>query len=228
MVQKVPECLTHGGCCETPPPLPPRGSATPSKCGAANGEAVPGLPTNTRSVHPILDPHELMNCRLEQLAAIQTEMSEFARLVEARNHLCRQTELRRSFLETDQMLSEGQQRLDQVVQRREQLAAELNAHQLRLAAAGRVMEPLDDRIVAALTAKFDKRSAALDKIAELLAVHTRVAEEALQPLIPPKMSGDVGPSDRGMITVHHPFKAARTHSRLAVMTNALMSLRFHQ
>ena len=125
-----PEYLTHGGCCETPPPPMPRGSATPSKCGAASSEADPGSPTSTSSVHPILDPHELMNCKLEHLAVMQAEMSEFARLVEARDSLCRQTELCRSFLETGQMLSEGQQRLDQVVQRREQLAAELNAHQL--------------------------------------------------------------------------------------------------
>ena len=124
-----------------------------------------------------------MNCRLELLAAIQAEMSEFARLVEARNHLCRQTELCRSSLETGQMLSEGQQRLDQVVQRREQLAAELDAQQLRLAAAGKEMESLDGRLAAALNAKFDKRSAALDKSEKLLAALTRLAEEALQPLV---------------------------------------------
>ena len=199
VVQKVPECLTHGGCCETPPPPPPRGSAAPSKCGAANGEAAPGSPTSTRSVHPILDPHELMNCRLEQLAAIQAEMSEFARLVEARNNLCRQTELCRSLLENGQTLSEGQQRLDQVVQRREQLAAELNAQQLRLAAAGREMESLDDRLAAALNAEFDKRSAALDKSEKLLAALTRVAEEALQPLVSSEKRGNVGPCDRGAI-----------------------------
>ena len=92
----------------------------------------------------------------------------------------------------------GQQRLDKIGQRMEQLAAALDAQQLRSIAAGRAMAALDDRI-AALEAKLDKQSAALDKIAELLAVHTRVAEEALQPLISPKMSGDVGPSDRGMI-----------------------------
>ena len=91
MVQTEPECLTHGGCYETPPPPLPRGTAASSKCGAANSEAEPGPPTSTRTVHPILDPHELMNCRLELLAVIQEEMSEFARLVEARNHLCRQT-----------------------------------------------------------------------------------------------------------------------------------------
>ena len=94
---------------------------------------------------------------------------------------------------------EGQQRLDQVVQRREQLEADLNAHQLRLTAAGRVMESLDDRIKTALNAKFDKQSAALDKSVALLAVLTRVAEEALQPLVSPETSGDVGPCDRGVI-----------------------------
>jgi hypothetical protein len=199
VVQNEPECLTHGGCSETPPPPLPRGTVTPSKYGAANCEADPGPPTSTRTVHPILDPHELMSCRLKHLAAIQAEMSELARLVEARNHLFRQTELCRSFLETGQMLSEGQQRLEQVVQMREQLEAEIIAQHLRLAEVGREIVSLNDRMAAALNAKLDMQSAALDKIAERLAVHTRVAEEALQPLIPPKMSGDVGPSDRGMI-----------------------------
>ena len=199
MVQSEPECLTHGGCSETPPPPLSRGTVTPSKYGAANCEADPGPPTSTRTVHPILDPHELRSRRLKLLAAIQAEMIEFARLVEARNHLFRQTELCRSFLETGQMVSEGQQRLEQVVQMREQLEAEIIAQHLRLAEVGREIMSLNDRMAAALNAKLDKRSAALDKIAERLAVHTRVAEEALQPLIPPKMSGDVGPSDRGMI-----------------------------
>ena len=104
MVQSEPECLTHGGCSETPPPPLSRGTVASSKYGAANCEADPGPPTSTRTVHPILDPHELMNFRLEHLALIQAEMSEFARLVEARNHLCRQTELCRSFLDTGQML----------------------------------------------------------------------------------------------------------------------------
>ena len=74
-----------------------------------------------------------MSCRVEHLAVIQAEMLEFARLAEVRNKLCRQTELCRSFLEAGQM-PEGQQRLDQVVQRREQLAADLDAHQLRFTA----------------------------------------------------------------------------------------------
>ena len=158
-------------------------------------------------------------------------MSEFARLAEARNNLCRQTELCRSFPETGQMPLEGQQRLGQVVQRREQLAAELNAHQLRLAAAGRAMESLDDRIVAALNAKFDKRSAALDKSVELLAVLTRVAEEALQPLVSFKMRGNVGPCDRGAIAGSssvqgsaNAFAAGREPKRVDVPPVAQMSV----
>ena len=75
----------------------------------------------------------------------------------------------------------GQQRLDKIGQRSKQLAADLNAHQLKSIAAGRVMAALGDRIIAALNVKFDKQSAALDKSVELLAVLTRVAEEALQP-----------------------------------------------
>ena len=50
MAQSEPECLTHGGCYETPPPSLSRGSATPSKCGAANGEAVSGSPTRAHAL----------------------------------------------------------------------------------------------------------------------------------------------------------------------------------
>ena len=139
-----------------------------------------------------------MSCRDEHLAVIQAEMLESARLVAVGNKLHRQAETCRSLLESGQMLLGGQQRLDKIVQRIEQLAAALDAQRLRSIAAGRAMAALDD-MIAALDAKLDKQSAALDKTAELLAVHTRVAEEALQPLISPKMSGDVGPSDRGMI-----------------------------
>ena len=195
MVQSEPECLTHGGCSETPPPPLSRGTVAPSKYGAANYEADPGPPTSTRTVHPILDPHELMSRRLKLLAAIQAEMSEFARLVEARNHLFRQTELCRSFLETGQMLSEGQQRLEQVVQMREQLEAELNAQHLRLAEAGREMESLGS-MAAALNAKCGKLSAALDKSAEPMAALTRGAEEALQPLVSSVKRGNTGSCDR--------------------------------
>ena len=167
VVQKVPECPTHDGCCETPPSSPPHGSATPSKGRAANGQAFSGSPTSTRSVHPILDPHEIKDCRHEQLAAIQAEVSKLARPAEARDNLCRQTEFRRFLLEKDQALSEGQQRLEQVVRTREQLAAELVA-QLRLAAPGKLTESLDDMSAIALNVTLDERSVALGKSEELL------------------------------------------------------------
>ena len=172
--------------------------ATPPKCGPANSEADSGQPTSTRTDYPILDLHELMSRRVEHLAVIQAEMLESARLVEVGNKLRRREETCRSFLEAGQMLLGGQQRLEKIGQRIDQLAADINAQQLRLIAAGRAVLALNDRINAEY-AKIDKQCAALDKHVELLAVHTRVAEEALQPLIPPKMSGDVGPSDRGMI-----------------------------
>jgi hypothetical protein len=198
MIQSEPECLAHDGCCETPSPSLPRGSATPPKCGPANSEADSGQPTSTRTLHPILDLHELMSCRDEHLAVIQADMLESARLIAVGNKLHRQAESCRSLLESGKMPLGGQQRLDKIGQRMEQLTAALDAQRLRSIADVRAMAALGDRI-AALEAKLDKQSAALDKIAELLAVHTRVAEEAMQPLISPKMSGDVGPSDRGMI-----------------------------
>ena len=111
------------------------------------------------------------------------------------------------------MQSEGQQRLEQVVQMREQLDAELNAQQLRLAAAGREMEPLDDRLAAALNAKFDKRSAALDKAEKLLAALTRVAEEALQPLVSSEKRGNVGPPWRDRRFVIRTRQHERVRSR---------------
>ena len=94
------------------------------------------------------------------------------------------------------MLLGGQQRLETIGQRIEQLAADLNAQQLRLIAAGRVMAALNGRIHAEY-AKIDKQSAALGKLAELLAEQMRVAEEALQPLASSKMSRDAAPSGRG-------------------------------
>ena len=139
LVQSELERLANGGCCETPPPSLPRGSATPPKFGPANSEADSGQPTSTRTDHPTLDLHELMSRRVEHLAVIQAEMSESARLVEVGNKLCRQTELCRSFLEAGQMPFGGQQQLDKIVQRSEQLATDLNAQQLRSIAAGRVM-----------------------------------------------------------------------------------------
>jgi hypothetical protein len=199
MIQSESECLAHDGCTETPSPSLPRGSATLPKCGPANSEADSGQPTGTRTLHPILDLHELMSCRDEHLAVIQSEMVELARLAEVGKKLRRQNVAQASALTlTGQMLLGGQQRLEKIGQRIDQLAADINAQQLRLIAAGRAVVALNDRIHAE-NAKIDKQRAALDKHVELLAVHTRVAEEALQPLIPPKMSGDVGPSDRGMI-----------------------------
>ena len=97
------------------------------------------------------------------------------------------------------MLLGGQQRLDKIGQRLEQLTADLNAQQLRLITAGRVMAALDDRMYAEYVNKIDNQSAALDKLAELLAEQMHVAEEALQPLASSKMSGDAAPSDCGMI-----------------------------
>ena len=148
----------------------------------------------------ILDLHELMSRRVEHLEVIQSEMVELARLAEVGKQLCRQKENSRSVLEAGQMLLGGQQRLEKIVRRFEQqLAAGLNAQQLRLITAGRVMAALDGRIHSEYVSKIDKQSAALGKLAELLAEHMRVAEEALQPLASSKMSGDVAPSDRGMI-----------------------------
>ena len=198
VAQKVPECPTHDGRCETPPSSPPHGSATPSKGRAANGQAFSGPPTSTRSVHPILDPHVIKYCRHEHLAVIQAEASKLARLAEARNNLSRQTEFRR-FLEKDQALSEGQQRLEQAVRTREQLAAELAAR-LRLAAPGKLSESLYDMTAIALNVTSDERSVALGKSVELLDALTRVAEETLQSPDYPRKRG-VGPCDRGTSAV---------------------------
>ena len=90
MIQSEPECLAHDGCCETPSPSLPRGSATPTKCGPANSEADSGQPTSTRTLHPILDLHELKSGRDEHLAVIQSEMVELARLAEVGKKLRRQ------------------------------------------------------------------------------------------------------------------------------------------
>ena len=75
----------------------------------------------------ILDLHELMSRRVEHLEVIQSEMVELARRAEVGKQLCRQKENSRSVLEAGQMLLGGQQRLDKIVQRIEQLAADLNA-----------------------------------------------------------------------------------------------------
>ena len=96
------------------------------------------------------------------------------------------------------MLLGGQQRLEKIGQRIEQLAADFNAQQPTLIAAGKVMAELNGRMHVEYV-KIDKQSAALDKHAELLAEQMRVPEEALQPLASSEMSGDAAPSDRGMI-----------------------------
>ena len=71
-------------------------------------------------------------------------MLESARLVEVGNKLRRREETCRSFLEAGQMLLGGQQRLEKIVRRFEQqLAAGLNAQQLKLIVAGRVMASLN-------------------------------------------------------------------------------------
>ena len=194
VVQKVPECPTHDGRCETPPSSPPHGSATPPKGRAANGQAFSGPSTSKRSVHPILDPHEIKDCRHEHLAVIQAEASKLARLAEARSNLNRQIEFRR-FLGKDQALSEGPQRLEQAVRTREQLAAELAARR-RLAARGKLSESLYDMTAIALNVTSDGRSAALGRSVELLDALTRVAEETLQSPDYYRKCG-VGPCDRG-------------------------------
>jgi len=88
------------------------------------------------------------------------------------------------------------------------------------------MESLDDRIAIALNAKFDKRSAALDKSVELLDALTRVAEEALQPPPPPK-SVALGLTTVARSLYHHPCKAARTRSQPVVSPSTLVGPRLH-
>ena len=178
----------------------------------ANSEAGSGQPTGTRVGYPTLDLHELMSRRVEHLAVIQTEMVALARLAEVGKELRGHNETCHSVLETGQMmLLGGQQRLETIGQRIEQLAADLNAQQLRLIAAGRVMAALNDGAHAGYV-KIDKQSAALDKLAELLAEHRRLAEEVLQPLASSKMSGDAAPSDRGMIDSSYIIHARRRES----------------
>ena len=183
VAQKVPECPTYDGRCETPPSSPPHGSATPPNGRTASGQAFFGPPTSTRSVHPILDPHVIKYCRHEHLAVIQAEASKLARLAEARDNLNRQTEFRR-FLEKDQALYEGQQRPEQAVRTREHFAAELAAR-LRLAAPGKRSEPLYDMTAIALNATSDERSVALGKPVKPRDVLTRVAVKTLQSRLSP-------------------------------------------
>ena len=128
----------------------------------------------------------------------QAEVLKLSRLAEARNNLSRQTEFRR-FLEKDQALYEGQQRLERAVRTREQLAAELAAR-LRLAAPGKLSKSLYDTTAIALNVTSDERSVAFGKSVELLGALTRVAEETLQSPDYPRKRG-VGPCDRGTSAV---------------------------
>ena len=164
--------------------------------------------------------------RLEQLAAIQTEKPEFARLVEARNNLCRQTELCRSLLENDQTLPEGQQRLDQVVHRREQLAAELHAHQLRLAAAGRKRSHSAIGLLLSLTPSSTSevlRSTNLWNSWTRLPVWLR---RRYSPPPPPK-SVALGLTAVARSLSHHPRKAALTRSQPVVSPSTLVCPRLN-
>ena len=98
VAQKVPECPTYDGYCETPLSTPPHDSASPLNGRTASGQALFDPPTSTRSVHPIVYPHDIKHCRLEHLAVLQAEAMKLARLAEARDNLKRQTVFRR-FLE---------------------------------------------------------------------------------------------------------------------------------
>ena len=90
VAQKVPESPTHGEYCEAPSLAPPHDSVSPLNGRTASGEAPFGPPTSTRSVHPIMDIHEIKHCRQERLAVIQAKASKLARLAEARDNLERQ------------------------------------------------------------------------------------------------------------------------------------------
>ena len=178
VAQKVPECPTYDEYCETPLFTPPHDSVSPLNGRTVSGQAFLGLPTSTRSVHPIMDPHEIKHCRHEHHAVIQAEASKLARLAEARDNLTRQTEFRR-FLEKDQALRAGQQRLDEPVRMREQIAAELAAC-LRLAVPGKQPEPPYNASSIALNATSDARAVALGMTVEPLDALTRVAEKTIQ------------------------------------------------
>ena len=87
VAQKVPECPTNDENCETPLLTPLQGSAPTLDGRTASGQAPFGLPTSTRSVHPILGLHELMSSRDEHLAVVQADMLESARLIAVLNNL---------------------------------------------------------------------------------------------------------------------------------------------
>jgi transposase len=110
-------------------------------------------------------------------------MEEFARLVDVGNKLRTVTEAVAAVVEAGNILSGGLMRVAKIGQKQEQLAAEINALQLRtLVAAVRVVAELDGRMLAEQVRKIaalGKQSAALDKQAELLAEQTRVAVHML-------------------------------------------------
>ena len=178
VAQKVSESPTHDEYCETPSLAPPHDSASPLNGRTASGEAPFGPPTSTRSVHPIMDLHEIKHCRQERLAVIQAKAPKLARLAEARDNLERQIVFRR-FLGKDQALRAGQQRPDETVRMREQVAAELAAR-LRLAVPGKQSEPLYNAAGTALNVTSDERGVALGKTVEPLDALTRVAEKTIQ------------------------------------------------
>ena len=84
------------------------------------------------------------------------------------------------------MLLGGQQRLDKIVQRIEQLAADLNAQQLRLIAAGRVMAALDDRIMLRLTSRSTSRVLRLTNLQNFWPYICVWPRRRCSPSLPPK------------------------------------------
>ena len=132
MDHEVPKCLKYDVRCGALLPMTPCDSASLPNGRAASGQSFTALPTSTRLLHPILDPHDARHCRLAQLAWTQAEAIKLARHAEARDHLTRQTTSRR-LLGKEQALCASQQRLEEIVHTREQFAAELAAR-LRLAA----------------------------------------------------------------------------------------------
>ena len=131
MDHEVPKCLKYDVRCGALLPMTPCDSASLPNGRAASGQSFTALPTSTRLLHPILDPHDVRHCRLAQLAWTQAEAIKLAKQAEARDHLTRQTTSRR-LLGKEQALCAGQQRLEEIVHTREQFAAELAAR-LRLA-----------------------------------------------------------------------------------------------
>ena len=95
-------------------------------------------------------------------------MEEFARLVDVGNKLRTATEAVAAVVEAGNILSGGLMRVVKIGQKQEQLAAEINALQLRtlVVAAIRVVAELDGRMLAEQVRKvaaLGKQSAALDK-----------------------------------------------------------------